>query len=150
VVFSGVEHAVLRGEVDAGVIIHENRFTYEEKGLFCMHDLGAFWEENYFHLLPLGGIVVKRGLPQEIKSLIDHLVRESIRYAFDHPEASAGFVKKHAQEMDEEVRQKHIALYVNDHSVDLAEEGRKAVTLLMEKSGKLNLNKLAELPIFVK
>lgn len=140
-VFSGIEEGVLSGEFDAGLIIHENRFTYEQKGLKKIIDLGEFWESLIHAPIPLGGIVIKRDLPLEIKQKVDRLIRKSVEYAFAHPMASRPFVREHAQEMDEAVMQKHIDLYVNQYSVDLGELGRKAVNLMMDKAQELGLIK---------
>lgn len=127
VLFSDIESRVLSGEFTAGLLIHENRFTYHERGLHKLMDLGEFWEGSTGYAIPLGGIVVKRSLPTEVQRTFDRVLARSVRYAFDHPEASADYVAAHAQEMDPEVRRKHIALYVNDYSLDLGPEGRAAV-----------------------
>ena len=133
VLFSDIEDRVLSGEFTAGLLIHENRFTYHERGLHKLMDLGEFWESTTGHPIPLGGIVVKRTLPTEIKQTIDRVLARSVRYAFDHPEASANYVAAHAQEMDAEVRRKHIGLYVNDYSAELGPEGRAAVRAFLEQ-----------------
>ena len=133
-VFSEIEPALLRGDVDAGVIIHENRFTYQAKGLCKILDLGEFWESETGAPIPLGGIVISRLLPDEVKQRVNRLVRRSVEYAFAHRDVSLPFVRRHAQEMDEEVMYKHIDLYVNEYSIDLGTEGRRAVQLLFEKA----------------
>ncbi len=138
-VFSGIEEGVLSGEYDAGLIIHENRFTYEQKGLKKIIDLGEFWESLIHAPIPLGGIVIQRGLPLELKQKVDRIVRKSVEYAFANSMASRPFVKENAQEMDEAVMQKHIDLYVNQYSVDLGELGKKAVNLMMDKAVELKL-----------
>jgi 1,4-dihydroxy-6-naphthoate synthase len=135
--FSEIEEAVLSGKADAGLIIHENRFTYAEKGLVKLVDLGEYWEKETHAPIPLGGIVTRRSLPEELKKKIDRVIRRSVEYAFHHPDASRSFVKQHAQEMSEEVMMKHIQLYVNDFSIDLGTEGRRAVRLLFEKAQEL-------------
>ena len=140
-IFSGIEEGVLSGTYDAGLIIHENRFTYEQKGLKKIIDLGEFWESLIHAPIPLGGIVIKRDLPLEIKQKVDRLIRKSVEYAFANPMASRPFVREHAQEMNETVMQKHIDLYVNQYSVDLGELGRKAVNLMMDKAQELGLIK---------
>lgn len=137
--FSEIETAVDSGSVDAGLIIHENRFTYQEKGLLKIADLGELWEQKTGMPLPLGGIAVRKNLSSDIKKRIAGLIRESVEYAFEHPESSFDYVKKHAQEMSTDVRQKHIDLYVNQYSVDLGEEGMQAVTELFEKAEKAGL-----------
>lgn len=127
VLFSDIEARVLSGEFKAGLLIHENRFTYHERGLFKIMDLGEFWESNTGFAIPLGGIVIKRTLSPEIQQTFDRVLARSVQYAFDHPDASADYVAAHAQEMDPEVRRKHIDLYVNEYSLDLGPEGRAAV-----------------------
>lgn len=147
--FSDIENAVLNGNVDAGLIIHENRFTYEEKGLVKLIDLGNYWEEVSGNLIPLGGIAIKRGLDQPTKEKVDRIIKRSIEYAFKQPESSREYVKAHAQEMSEEVMQKHINLYVNNYSVDLGEEGRGAVLQLFKKAEEKGLIAKIEEDIFV-
>jgi 1,4-dihydroxy-6-naphthoate synthase len=133
-VFSAIEPAVLNGEFDAGLIIHENRFTYEAKGLKKIIDLGEFWESQTGAPIPLGGIVVNRALPDGVKQRINRVLRRSVEYAFAHRDASLPYVREHAQEMSEEVMYRHIDLYVNEYSVDLGAEGRRAVELLFERA----------------
>ena len=132
--FSAIESAVLEGRFDAGVIIHENRFTYEAKGLKKVVDLGEFWERTTGAPIPLGGIVVKRSLPAETWQAMNRVMRRSVEYAFANPEASRAFVRAHAQEMSEEVMRQHIDLYVNQYSVDLGPDGRRAVEVLFERA----------------
>ena len=144
-VFSEIEDAVLTGKVDAGLIIHENRFTYEEKGLKKIIDLGEFWETLAKAPIPLGGIVIKRSFPDEVKKKFDRVLRKSVEYAFANPKSSLNFVKANAQEMSEEVMYKHIDLYVNNYSVDLGVEGKRAVKLLFDKAQELGvINKIEE------
>jgi 1,4-dihydroxy-6-naphthoate synthase len=133
-VFSAIESALLSGEYDAGLIIHENRFTYAAKGLKKIIDLGEFWETETGAPIPLGGIVVRRALADEVKRTVERLVRRSVEYAFAHRSASLPFVQQHAQEMSEEVMYKHIDLYVNEYSIDLGREGRRAVEVLFERA----------------
>lgn len=128
--FSDIENAIVHDKVDAGVIIHENRFTYQEKGLVKIMDLGAYWETETGLPIPLGGIAIKRSIPAEIARKVNRMVRRSVEYALAHPAASRDFVRCHAQEMDEIVRNKHIRLYVNNYSIDLGDIGKKAVTAL--------------------
>ncbi len=132
--FSDIEDAVLSGEVDAGLIIHESRFTYQDKGLEKVSDLGEFWEGLIHAPIPLGGIVIKRDLPPELQQQVNTLIRKSVEYAFTHPESCMPYVRAHAQEMSEEVMKKHIALYVNAFSVDLGEQGKLAVELMFSKA----------------
>ncbi len=136
ILFSEIENKVLEGKVDAGLIIHENRFTYEDKGLEKEKDLGEFWEEETGLPIPLGGIVTNRRLPLATQQKIERVLRKSVEFAFENPNSSADYVKFHAQEMGKEVVDAHIALYVNNYSISLGEQGRKAVELLFEKSGK--------------
>jgi 1,4-dihydroxy-6-naphthoate synthase len=131
--FSEIEGAVADGRFDAGLIIHENRFTYEQKGLRKIVDLGEFWEAETGAPIPLGGIVVRRSLPEGVKAAVNRIVRRSVEHAFAHPEDSLPYVRAHAQEMSEEVMYKHIDLYVNEYSVDLGVEGRRAVGVLFER-----------------
>lgn len=134
--FSEIENKVLEGRVDAGLIIHENRFTYEDKGLVKVKDLGEFWEEETGLPIPLGGIVTNRRLPLATQQKIERVLRKSVEFAFENPNSSADYVKFHAQEMEKEVVDAHIALYVNSYSISLGEQGRMAVELLFEKSRK--------------
>jgi 1,4-dihydroxy-6-naphthoate synthase len=137
--FSEIERAVLDGRADAGLIIHENRFTYAAKGLKKIVDLGEFWETATGAPIPLGGIVVRRSLPHTIRHSMNRVMRRSVEYAFAHRTASLPFVREHAQEMSEEVMYQHIDLYVNDFSVDLGAEGRRAVELLFNKARALGV-----------
>ena len=133
-VFSDIEPALLADRFDAGLIIHENRFTYADKGLKKIIDLGEYWERETGAPIPLGGIVIRRSLPDEMKQRVNRVLRRSVEYAFAHRTASLDYVRAHAQEMSEEVMYKHIDLYVNEYSVDLGTEGRRAVELLFEKA----------------
>ena len=133
-VFSEIESALLQVRFDAGLIIHENRFTYAAKGLKKIIDLGEFWEEETGAPIPLGGIVIKRSIPDVVKQRVNRVIRRSVEYAFAHRTASLDYVRTHAQEMSEDVMYKHIDLYVNEYSVDLGAEGRRAVELLFEKA----------------
>lgn len=130
--FSDIEQALLDDTIDAGIIIHENRFTYEKKGLHKIIDLGEHWEQATQSPIPLGGIVVRRDLPEVLKLKIDDLVTQSILYAFEHPEEHMPFIRNHAQEMEEDVMKAHIQLYVNDFSVHPGETGRKAIITLFK------------------
>ncbi len=133
VLFSDIEASVAEGRHDAGLIIHENRFTYEQKGLRKVIDLGEFWEAETGAPIPLGGIVIRRDLPDGVKQAVNRVLRASVEYAFAHPDASRPYVRAHAQEMSEEVMYKHIDLYVNQYSVDLGPDGRRAVDVLFER-----------------
>ena len=147
--FSEIEQAVLEEQVDAGLIIHENRFTYQDKGLVKLLDLGEWWESNTRLPIPLGGIVVKREHPVELQQRIDRVLRRSIEYAFAHPESSLPYVRLHAQEMDTAVMQQHIALYVNDYSVDLGTKGRAAVQYLFDTAIASGIIEPTQASIFV-
>ena len=132
--FSDIEEVILSGEANAGVIIHENRFTYQSKGLKKIVDLGEYWEDDTGLPIPLGGIVVKRNLPHELRLKLNRVLRRSVEYAMQNPNDSLPFVRKHAQAMDEEVMRNHISLYVNEFSVDLGIKGREAINTLYGKS----------------
>lgn len=126
--FSDIEDAVLSGKVDAGLIIHENRFTYQQKGLEKIIDLGEYWEKTTSSLIPLGGIVMKRNLPTETIHKVNRLLRKSIEYAFENPDSPLAYMQCHAQEMDKKVMMQHVDLYVNKYSIDLGDEGKSAIT----------------------
>jgi len=136
-VFHDIEDAVLRGDVDCGVIIHENRFTYAEKGLHKLLDLGEFWEHNTKSPIPLGGIVMNRRFDPAIMAKIDALIRESVAYSWKQYPVLSPFVREHAQEMSEDVMRQHINFYVNDDSSSLGQEGRSAVWQLLEVSSNI-------------
>jgi 1,4-dihydroxy-6-naphthoate synthase len=131
-IFHGIEDAVLNSEVDAGVIIHENRFTYQKKGLVKLMDLGEFWEAQTGVPIPLGGIVAKRSLPPGIPGKIDKFIRKSVEFAFSNYPIITDYVKQHSQEMEESVMKQHIDLYVNHYSIDLGDDGKKAVNTLLQ------------------
>lgn len=147
--FSDIEGAVLSHQVDAGLLIHENRFTYEQKGLEKIIDLGEFWDSLIHAPIPLGGIVVKRTIDSTLQKTIDSLIKQSVEFAFANPESCMNFVKEHAQEMSEEVMKKHIALYVNDFSVDLGNIGKNAIQLLIDKAIETRLIEGVAPQIFV-
>ncbi|MBE6194379.1 MAG: 1,4-dihydroxy-6-naphthoate synthase [Rikenellaceae bacterium] len=130
--FSDIAAAVERGDVDAGVLIHEGRFVYERRNLELVADLGKLWENETNMPLPLGAIIVKREINENIISKFDNLLSKSVRFALDNPLLSREFVKEHAQELEDDVIDKHIALFVNDYTISLGEEGRKAVELLLK------------------
>ncbi len=149
-VFSDIEQDVLDGKADAGLIIHENRFTYQEKGLIKIQDLGEFWEQSTGMPIPLGGIVVRRDLPEEVKKKVNKTLAKSVRAALENPDQTRPYVRKHAQEMKEEVMFQHIDLYVNEYTQDLGERGRAAVNHLFEQATKLDLIPPVEEPLYVK
>jgi 1,4-dihydroxy-6-naphthoate synthase len=131
-IFSGIEDAVLSGATECGVIIHENRFTYAQKGLFKILDLGEFWEKETGAPIPLGGIVFRSGQDPAQVAKVNRLIRKSLEYAFSQYPTLPEYVKTHAREMDENVMRQHIDLYVNDYSLSLGREGEKAVGILLQ------------------
>jgi 1,4-dihydroxy-6-naphthoate synthase len=137
-IFSAIEDAVINGKVDLGVIIHENRFTYQEKGLKKVIDLGEYWEQQTQYPVPLGGIVIKRNIDNTLQKKIDTLIRQSVEYAFSNYPVLADYVKQHSQEMEENVMRRHIDLYVNNYSIDLEEEGKDAVKKLLSVYSQVN------------
>ena len=130
--FHEIENAVLSGRVDAGVIIHENRFTYAEKGLIKWEDLGSFWEQHTGQPIPLGGIVMRRDIPVDIMRKVDRVIRRSLEFAWAHDPELPAYVLEHAQEMDPKVMRQHISLYVNEFSLSLGSQGRAAVWMMLE------------------
>jgi 1,4-dihydroxy-6-naphthoate synthase len=147
--FSDIEGAVLSGVVDAGLIIHENRFTYLEKGLVKLIDLGEFWEQTTGMPIPLGGIVIKRNLPDEIIQKVNRCIRRSVEHAWANPNDAESFIAQHAQEIDPAVRQQHIDLYVNQFSADLGEQGRNAVNHLFQFALQNGIIPVQDKPIFI-
>ncbi|HHT9110671.1 MAG TPA: MqnA/MqnD/SBP family protein, partial [Candidatus Brocadiaceae bacterium] len=137
--FSDIENAILQNKADAGVIIHENRFTYQAKGLVKILDLGEYWETQTGLPIPLGGIVIKRSVPLDIAQKVNRILRKSVEYAFDYPASSKEYIRQYAQEMDENVRKQHIQLYVNNFTVDLGETGKRAVMTLFSRAYKNKL-----------
>lgn len=129
--FSEIAEAVERGEFDGGVLIHEGRFVYAARNLELVADLGLEWERRMSLPLPLGSIVVACDLGEEMAGRVDRVLRRSIEYAFAHPEVSREYIKQHARELDDEVISKHISLFVNDFSLSLGKEGRRAVEALL-------------------
>jgi 1,4-dihydroxy-6-naphthoate synthase len=148
-VFHDIEDAILRGDVDAGVIIHENRFTYQNRGLVKLMDLGEYWETTTKMPIPLGGIVVKRDLPKTVQKKIQRILHRSVAFAFANPASSKDFVAKHAQEMEESVRQQHIDLYVNDYSKGLGKVGRAAVKYMFNTAYQKKITVYYTSKIFV-
>lgn len=133
-VFNEIENALLNNQIDIGLIIHENRFTYQDKGLKKIIDLGDYWEKQTGCAIPLGGIVANRNLPEEVQLKVNRILRKSVEYAFANPKSGLEYIRSHAQEMSEEVMYKHIELYVNQYSVELGTEGRKAIQLMFDKA----------------
>ena len=129
-IFSAIEESVLNEQTQLGVIIHENRFTYQQRGLHKVTDLGEYWEEKMKAPIPLGGIAVSRSIDREISLKIDRLIRKSIEFAFSNYPLITEYVKQHSQEMSEDVMRQHIELYVNNFSIDLGNDGKQAIETL--------------------
>lgn len=144
ILFSEIEQAVFSGNYDAGLIIHENRFTYQSRGLHKIIDLGEYWEQQTNSPIPLGGIVIKRQLNDEIKAKFSRVLRRSVLFAMQHPSESVSYMQKYAQEMAAEIMAKHINLYVNNFTASLGTEGRDAIQLLYKKA--FDLGKIPEMP----
>lgn len=148
--FSDIENAVLSGKADAGVIIHENRFTYQQKGLVRLLDLGEFWEKETAAPIPLGGIVFRRGQRANHHSdpglaiKVNRLIRASLDYAFSHYPVLPDYVTAHAQEMDETVMRQHIDLYVNNYSLSLGKDGENAIVTLLHTYTHLHAHEQTE------
>jgi 1,4-dihydroxy-6-naphthoate synthase len=138
-VFHEIENAVVNKEADLGVIIHENRFTYQQKGLHKVVDLGQHWEEKMGVPIPLGGIVIRKTLGNEVYERVNALIHQSLQQSFKSYPVVSGYVKEHAQAMSEDVMRQHIELYVNNYSLDLGADGKKAIEVLQtvfEKNNK--------------
>ena len=150
VAFHLIEDMVINGEVDAGVIIHENRFTYQQKGLNKLSDLGDVWEKRTCAPIPLGGILVRRSFDLELATKINRVIHRSLAFANENAHALPSFVTENAQEMSEEVMRKHIGLYVNEFSLALGKEGRSSVMELINASASLDQKEMPEgLSIFL-
>jgi len=139
-VFHEIEQAVLDGKVDAGVIIHENRFTYQERGLVKIMDLGENWEAQLQCPIPLGGIVMRNDFEPSLREKINQLIKQSVEYAFANYPTLAPYVRQHAQEMSEAVMRQHIDLYVNNFSIGLGADGHKAVDALCQVYQSIHTN----------
>ena len=146
--YDEVENFVLEGK-GLGVIIHENRFTYEAKGLKKIMDLGTYWEQTIGTAIPLGGIVIDKNLPLDVQKQTENLIKQSTALSFEHYPKLSEFITKNAQEMSEDVMRKHINLYVNDFTLQLGEEGKKAVRALMQVYATLNNGKAIPDDFFV-
>ena len=143
--FSDIETAIENETVDAGVIIHETRFTYQQKGLIKLIDLGQRWQRKTGLPIPLGCIAIKRSLPDAVKVKVTNLIRKSIEQAFIYPEGALSYCKEFAQDMNHEVMLRHIILYVNNYSLSLGDDGREAITTMYEIATQLNIiNKVPE------
>ena len=129
-IFSAIEDTVVNAKTDLGVIIHENRFTYQQKGLYKVADLGEYWESKMNAPIPLGGIAIKRNIDPVIAQKVNRLIRKSLDHAYASYPVLTDYIKDHSQEMSEDVMRQHIELYVNNYSFDLGEDGRKAINTL--------------------
>jgi len=147
--FHEIMGAVARGDVDAGVIIHESRFTFPGYGLTKLLDLGDWWEKETGHPIPLGGIVAKRSLGVETVAALDRILRLSVDYGFAHPDAATAYIRSHSQEMSDEVCAAHIGLYVNDFSRDLGKDGEAAVSTLLCRAEAAGLVPHSNEPVFL-
>ena len=139
-IFSAIEDSILSGDADLGVIIHENRFTYQQKGLHKVMDLGDYWESKMKTPIPLGGIAISRTIPGSMAIHINALIRESLEFAFNDYPVIPEYVKQHSQTLTEDVMRQHINLYVNNYSLSLGEEGRSAIRTLFDCFKKINDN----------
>lgn len=147
--FEQVMPAIQSGKAAAGVIIHESRFTYQQYGMKQVLDLGQWWEQDTGCPIPLGGILAKRSLGAETINRIDTALRQSVEYAYAHPQEPGHYIRQHSQELEEAVVRSHIDLYVNDFSVDLGDEGIRAVTTLLSRAEERGLIPASPLPLFV-
>lgn len=147
-IFSSIEDAVVNGRTDLGVIIHENRFTYQQKGLHKVIDLGEYWEKKMKAPIPLGAIAIKRNL-FPLANKINELIKQSLEYAFSNYPTITSYVKQHSQAMSEDVMRQHIDLYVNNYSLDLGKEGKQAIETLYGVFKKLNPSVSAGSPLFL-
>lgn len=147
--FSQIEDAVIRETVDAGVIIHENRFTYQDKGLVKLMDLGEYWETQTGSPIPLGGIVIKRTYDTELQQQVNALIRASVEYAFSNYPLITDYVKQHSQEMSEGVMRQHIDLYVNNYSIDLGTTGKAAVQQFLDIYTRVHKTSLPAEAVFL-
>ena len=146
--FSDIEEVVCSDEADAGLLIHETRFTYEQKGLRKIMDLGEYWENETSLPLPLGAIAVRRDLDSDTKARLNRTLSDSVRFAMQHPDKPADFIARHAQAMDMNVCRQHIGLYVNDFSIDLGEKGKLAAETLFTRGREVHFFPEMVAPIF--
>jgi 1,4-dihydroxy-6-naphthoate synthase len=147
--FSQIEDAVIHETVDAGVIIHENRFTYQDKGLVKLMDLGEYWETQTGSPIPLGGIVMKRTYDAALQQQVNALIRASVEYAFSNYPLITDYVKQHSQEMSESVMRQHIDLYVNNYSIDLGADGKAAVQQFLDIYSRIHKTALPAQEVFL-
>ena len=146
--FSDIEDALINGKIDAGLIIHENRFTYENRGLQKICDLGEYWDDLTSLPIPLGGIAIRRDVPEEIALTVDTIIRKSIEHSLRNPESPFDFIRRYAVTMEREVMNRHIQLYVNDYTLNLGEEGRGAVRKLYQEASERGVIPAIPLQIF--
>jgi 1,4-dihydroxy-6-naphthoate synthase len=147
--FDRIMPALKNGEADAGVIIHESRFTYQAAGFHAVQDLGAWWEAETGLPIPLGGILARRDLGSATVRAVDRAIRASLEHTRTYPDTARGYIREHAQELDDAVTEAHIKLYVNDFSLDLGEEGIRAVETLLRRAEERGLIPRCDLPLFV-
>lgn len=138
-VFSEIEDAVIAGKYDAGLIIHESRFTYAAKGLHKLTDLGDWWENTIKAAIPLGGIVMKRSFNRELCAQVDSIIKASLQYSWNNYPVLSEFVTNNAQEMEEQVMRQHIGLYVNEYTTDLGPGGEAAINILFQQATKAGI-----------
>lgn len=149
VLFSDIEKGILEGEFDAGVLIHEGRFTYRDKGLNLIEDLGSYWQRSTGLPVPLGGIAVSRSIENDIRQKINRILKRSIEFALKNPDKSAEYVCENAQEMDTEIQRKHIDLFVNEYTLDIGDIGQKAVETLYKTASRLRPDIKDEKMLFI-
>jgi 5,8-dihydroxy-2-naphthoate synthase len=147
--FDRIMPAVCEGSVDAGVIIHESRFTYQRHGLTQIVDLGEWWERETGHAIPLGGILMRRDLGENLIKRTERALAQSVDFAFDHIDVVWPTVRRHAQEMEDDVMRQHIALYVNEFTRDYGVEGQAAIAYLLETAERLGIVPRSEQPLYV-
>jgi 1,4-dihydroxy-6-naphthoate synthase len=147
--FNEIMDAVLNGNVDAGLIIHESRFTYQDFGLHKLLDLGEWWEGETGLPIPLGGIVARRSLGTEKIAAVERALRAGVEYARAHPDEAARYIREHAQELSQEVCTAHIDLYVNDFSTDLGDEGVRAISCLLQRAERAGIIPPSAMPLFI-
>ncbi|MBN1187409.1 MAG: 1,4-dihydroxy-6-naphthoate synthase [Bacteroidales bacterium] len=147
--FSDIEDAILANEVDAGVIIHETRFTYQKKGLLKILDLGEFWQKATNGPLPLGGIVIRRSVNINTQRSVELLIKKSVQFALQKPISSLPFIKNYSAELDEDIISQHISLYVNEYSADMGKAGQEAIVRLFKEGSQAGCFTMPENDIFV-
>lgn len=147
--FNEIMDAVMTGDVDAGIIIHESRFTYQGFGLHKILDLGEWWESETDLPIPLGGIVAKRSLGADTIASLERALRQGVEYSHANPDAAVHYIRRHAQEMSESVCSAHIGLYVNNFSADLGEEGIRAIECLLKRAEQAGIIPPSQIGLFM-